>query len=203
VSLSSVICNPNPNLNLTLTPTPKNERQEETKMYEQFVVIGTDESIARRHAVIYWVSSEAAFFIQNISTESHNTTKPNPNPNLNGYNPDPNPDPNGANPNPNGPNPNPNPNEGKGGSVFIMGQELYPGDRGVRLESQTVVQVGSIIFTFLLPIHKSRELPGSFMGNQDIDVSARVTVRDRVRDRVRVSFSDTTTATFFPPFPSL
>lgn len=53
----------------------------------------------------------------------------------------------------------------KGGSVYLRGVEVPPGERGVLLKSQSIVQVGSSIFTFVLPSSKSAA------NKQDVDVS--------------------------------
>jgi hypothetical protein len=90
-----------------------------------------------RHAEIYWEAAERSFFIRNISTEWYTP--------LTGGG-------DGTGP--------------RGGSLYVRGEEVFPGDRGVPLKSQTVVQVGSVIFTFVLPSSKAAA------HKQDIDVSA-------------------------------
>jgi hypothetical protein len=89
-----------------------------------------------RHAEIYWEAAERSFFIRNISTEWYTP--------LTGG---------GVGTSP------------RGGSLYVRGEEVFPGDRGVPLKSQTVVQVGSVIFTFVLPSSKAAA------HKQDIDVS--------------------------------
>lgn len=55
----------------------------------------------------------------------------------------------------------------KGGSVYLRGVEVTPGGRGMLLKSQSIVQIGSSIFTFVLPSSKSAA------NKQDVDVSVR------------------------------
>ena len=89
-----------------------------------------------RHAEIYWEASEKSFFIRNISTEWYTSVTT---------------ESVGTGP--------------RGGSLYVRGEEVFPGDQGVPLKSQTVVQVGSVIFTFVLPSSKAAA------HKQDIDVS--------------------------------
>lgn len=49
--------------------------------------------------------------------------------------------------------------------MYLRGVEVPPGERGVLLKSQSIVQVGSSIFTFVLPSSKSAA------NKQDVDVS--------------------------------
>ena len=52
-----------------------------------------------------------------------------------------------------------------GGSVYVRGEELLPGGVAVALRSQSIVQIGSVIFTFVLPSTKA------LANKQDFDVS--------------------------------
>ena len=51
-----------------------------------------------------------------------------------------------------------------GGSVYVRGEELLPGGVAVALRSQSIVQIGSVIFTFVLPSTKA------LANKQDFDV---------------------------------
>ena len=45
-----------------------------------------------------------------------------------------------------------------GGSVYVQGVEVFPGGKGVRLESHSAVQIGCMIFSFVLPSSKTISL---------------------------------------------
>lgn len=105
-------------------------------------------STCSRHAEIYWEAADKSFYIRNISTEWHTPLATGTGRGGDGVV--------GA-----GTGSGP-----RGGSLYVRGEEVFPGDRGVPLKSQTVVQVGSVIFTFVLPSSKAAA------HKQDIDVSA-------------------------------
>lgn len=112
----------------------------------------------RRHVEIYWDSNEKSFFIRNISTENQSYV---PFRGSDCHEPfkdrEKNSDVDKM-----------QQQQGrrrKGGSVYLRGVEVPPGERGVLLKSQSIVQVGSSIFTFVLPSSKSAA------NKQDVDVS--------------------------------
>lgn len=51
--------------------------------------------------------------------------------------------------------------------MYLRGVEVTPGGRGMLLKSQSIVQIGSSIFTFVLPSSKSAA------NKQDVDVSIK------------------------------
>lgn len=113
-----------------------------------------------RHAEIYWEAAEKSFFIRNISTDWYN---PSSAVGETGHTGGVDGDEKGAT---GGQHPDKSRATGpRGGSLYVRGEEVLPGDRGVPLKSQTVVQVGSVIFTFVLPSSKAAA------HKQDIDVS--------------------------------
>ena len=114
----------------------------------------------RRHVEIYWDSNEKSFFIRNISTENQSYV---PFRGSDSYEPEPCKD---REINCDGDKiQQQQGRRRKGGSVYLRGVEVPPGERGVLLKSQSIVQVGSSIFTFVLPSSKSAA------NKQDVDVS--------------------------------
>ena len=119
----------------------------------------------RRHVEIYWDSNEKSFFIRNISTEIQSYVPSRGSDSGESYRAGGSGSSSDADRGYQG-----KPKAGtrrKGGSVYLRGVEVTPGGRGMLLKSQSIVQIGSSIFTFVLPSSKSAA------NKQDVDVSIK------------------------------